>query len=164
MKLQNIAICAAVIIVILAIYSWWVVKDIASAGEQSLSGVWSARDDEFCEAAEIQEMTLHISEPVEDSWPWGKVTRSCMLVIMPNKYVGGFYITYTRGYGFDRARYNITAELDPHEGEELLWSSPLRIIINPLEGQMVIIDALDEVVASLTRDNMITAACQAEDD
>ena len=173
--MNEIIISISIVAVIVVVAAWCIVVRLTEAAEVALGGVWVASNDEFCRAADIDAMMLVIGEPVSDSWagnPLASVVRPAQLVILDGIHSGSFDLKYRRGYSFSAEKYEITAELmtdlydgtsyksPSHDNTDTLWCGPVTITLDIPRGLMVVVDASDEIVAVLSRDNAATETCQ----
>jgi hypothetical protein len=158
-----------VVVIIIVVEVWCCMVSNQRMFEDVFEGVWVAKADEYCAAADIDAMMLTIGPPYSHTSinPWAQVTRPAHLLIMDNKHNGSFDLKYKLGSAWVFSRsYEIRAAIIPSDldvGDSPVWSSVVRITIDVPRGRMVIVDADGEIAAILFRDNAITSACLTSD-
>lgn len=150
---RRIAPILAVIVILLIFYR---ASADTAAYEDYLRGLWVAEDDAFCEEADISSMMLYIGDSMPDGGWFGGRTRACHLIIMDDKYNGGFSLRYRppriRGIGCYVVHCD-APEYDP--GCLMLWDGPVEMQMDMTRGLLKIYCG-DELVARLYKSHYLS--------
>ena len=144
---EYIILGVIILLIILYLYYSWTVPTM----EDYLFGMWTAEDDEFCEAAEIESMLLFIGESDGNRLP----ERDGYIVIMNDISNQSFTMNYKKGWSSGLGKYRIRAKVE--FAEDQLWDDEVFITIDIRNGTMKI-ESIDEseLFAKLVKQNDTT--------
>lgn len=144
-------------IVLVIILIWLFVT--GRRNEDYLYGCWTAADNEFTDAAEIDSAMLFIGKP---SVGYFSTHRLGYIVLTPDMYNGGIELKYSNfSIPYVGAEYSIRASVT--FDEEPIWDPEVTITVNILKGTLKIHNG-DTVFMRLSKQHDITNTAEILED